>query len=542
MNKDKLGGVWKWCVVAKQVFALLLVFLMVLSVFSGLIVAQTGQGESEISFDLTPLLDKYGYPAINADGTFYPNDKFEVAYSVWFVGEVVFESVEVCYDLSVFNMFDSSNLRSEAGFCFFDVLPSAVAGTYPFYFSAVGSCFSASENATISVVVDAVLSVQIVEYDPHFTATLAYTIPSGNGSSYDNPFAFVVRYDGNGPEYNLNQRAIIDDYTWMGYAQKLPEIDTMQQALTPNLTVSSFLNQSSNVQFLIQGITTKTSQQVLIVDGKKYLNSELPLLFLWETNTNHTYTWTKTLPADGSGCEWFEWQASLTFPPAINPNFDNQTVNQKDLQNQLLDQINSSNGTLTTTPFGNTVTAMYAHNKDLEQIAKDAGVSKNQTLTNLNPAPIYFTAQERYAKLQYQLNPKVTKELTNQNFTSNLYYNLTIGSNLFDTPKYIETNFTCEYEFFDKPINTTAYKWDSNLQNWTIDNTITIEATFTSALNTTTTDILQSNLEEQTTDQTALQMAMEDLYDSGAQTFTGTGTIESSLRRTSPLYYNLKIT
>jgi hypothetical protein len=37
-------------------------------------------------------------------------------------------------------------------------------------------------------------------------------------------------------------------------------------------------------------------------------------------------------------------------------------------------------------------------------------------------------------------------------------------------------------------------------------------------------------------------MAMEDLYDSGAQTFTGTGTIESSLRRTSPLYYNLKIT
>ncbi|MDR2203202.1 MAG: hypothetical protein LBE76_02665, partial [Nitrososphaerota archaeon] len=378
--------------------------------------------------------------------------------------------------------------------------------------------------------------------NPHFTVVLAYTIPSGSGSSYDKPFVFIVRYNGNGPNYNLNQRAIIDDYTWTGYAQKLPETDNMQQTLTPNLTVSSFLNQSSNVQFLTQGITTKTSQQVLIVDGKNYLNSELPLMFLWETNTNHTYTWTKTLPADGSGYEWFEWQASLTFPPTINPNFDNQTVSQEDLQNQLLDQINSPNGTLTTTPFGNTVTALYAHNKDLEQIAKDAGVSKNQTLTNQTHTPIYFTAQERYAKLQYQLNPKVTKEITNQNFTSNLYYNLTIGSNLFGTPKYIEANFTCEYEFFDKPINTTAYKWDSNLQNWTIDNTITIDTTFTSTLNTTTTDILQSKLEEQTTDQTTLQMAMEDLYDSGAQTFTGTGTIESSLRRTSPLYYNLKIT
>jgi hypothetical protein len=380
-------------------------------------------------------------------------------------------------------------------------------------------------------------------YDPHFTVTLAYTIPSGNGSSYDKPFALVVRYDGNGPDYNLNQRAIIDDYSWEGYAQKLSETGNMQQALTPNLTVGSFLNQTSNTQFLAQGIeNAKTSQPVLIVDGKSFTNGELPQGFLWEANTNHTYVWTRTLSVDGSGCEWFEWQASIIFPPAINSNFDAQTVSQEDLQNQLLDQINSPNGTLTTTPFGNTVTALYAHNKDLEQIAKDTGVGKDQTLKNLNPTAIYFTSQERYAKLQYQLDPKVTKEIINQNFTSSLYYNLTIGCDLFGTPRFFEANFTCEYEFFDKPFNATAYKWDLTLQSWIIDNTVSIDATFTSALNITTTDILRSNLEEQTSDPVALQMAMEDLYDSGTQTFTGTGTIEGNLKRTSPLYYNLKIT
>jgi hypothetical protein len=280
---------------------------------------------------------------------------------------------------------------------------------------------------------------------------------------------------------------------------------------------------------------------VLEVDGKSFTVSELPQAFLWEANTNHTYVWTKNLPLASTG-EWFEWQASLTFPPTINPNVDNQNFSQEDLQNQLIEQINSLNGTLTTTPFGNTVTAMYSHNKDIEQIAKNTSVSKNQTLQTLNTTPQYFNAQTRYAKLQYQLNPQVTKEIILQNFTSGLYYNLTMGCNLFGTPRYFEANYTCEYEFYSKPLNATAYKWNPTQQNWAIDNTVSIDATFESALNITTTDILRSNLQEQTSDQTALKMALEDLYDCGPQSFKGTGTIEANLKHTSPLYYNLKIT
>jgi hypothetical protein len=550
MVKIKLE-LWKRRFVAKQLLVLFLSFLAILSVvvlpvcLLGLTSAQTVQGVGEVGVSLVPLLDKYGYPAVNADGTFYPNDKFELSYSVTFVSGVVFEKVEVSYDSLVFNMFDcSSNFGSEAGFGFFEVLPSASSGTSSFCFSAWGSRFSASENASIPVVVESVFSVEVVEYDPHFTVALTYTVPVGSGSSYDKPFVLIIRYDGNGPTFNLNQRAIIDDYTWTGYAQKLPDINSdMQQVLSPNLTVASFLNQTSSNQFLTQGLTTKTSQPVVNVDGKSYPNTELPLMFLWEANTNHAFIWTKTLPAtDGSAYEWFEWQASLTFPPAINPNLDNSALSQEDLQNQLLDQINSHNGTLTTTPFGNTITAMYSHNKDIEQIAKNTGISKNQTLQALNPTPQYFTSQERYAKLQYQLDPKVAKEIISQNFTNSLYYNLTLGCSLFGVPRYFDANVTCEHEYFDKPINATAYKWNHVQQNWISDNTVSIEATFESALNTTITDILRSNLEEQTTDPIALKMALADLYDCGPQTFTGTGTLNANLKRTSPLYYNLQVT
>jgi hypothetical protein len=506
--------------------------------FSGLYAQNAIQGEITVNLTVEPLLDKYGHPAVNEDGTFYPCDRFEIAYSAELVNALDFEGIDVNYDSDVFNMFDSTDFNSRVGACFFEIVSLASAGTYNIYLTAYGSRISGNE--TVIYEATATATIQIVAYDPHFTATLAYTIPTGSGSSYNMPFALIIRYDGNGPDYNLYQRAIIDDYTWEGYAQKMPEIDNMQQTLTPNLTVASFLNQTSNTQFLTQGIDTKFSQAVLNVDGKNFTNDELPLAFFWETNTNHTYIWTQTLQVNKN--EWFEWQASITFPPAINPNLTNQTLSQEDLQNQLLDQINSPNGTLTTTPFGNTVTAMYAHNKNIEQIAKDTGVSKNQTLTNLSSTPNYFTSQERYAKLQYQLNPKVVKELVNQNFTNSLTYNLTIGCDLFGMPRFFEAYFTCEYEFFDKPINATAYKWDQTLQKWSIDNTATIDATFESALNITTTDILRSNLEEQTTDQTALQMAMKDLYDSGLQRFTGTGSIEANLKRTSPLYYNLRIT
>ena len=520
--------------------------------FLGLLTAQTGQ--NTVNLTIEPLLDRYGVPAINEDSTFYPNDRFEITYNTELTGGVNFEKIEIHYDSTVFDMFSNSNafgVEGVGGGCF-EVLSSAPAGVYSFVVEVWGnqSINSNGSGSESYVMAEASLSVVVVEYDPHFTVVLTYTVPTGNGSSsYEKPFALIVRYEGNGPDRNLRQRAVIDDFVWEGYAQKIPQMGQMQQALTPNLTVASFLNQSSNTQFLAQGLDgeAKVSQLVLSVDGKGFTSKDFPVGFLWEANTNHSYVWTQILPVDGVGGggvygEWFEWQASIVFPPSIDPNQSNQTaMSQEDLQNQLVEQFNTPNGTLTVSPFGCTVTAMYAHNKHIDFFAKEVGVEKNQTLNCLSSLPLYFTAQERYAKLHYQLNSAVVAEIANQGFTHALYYNLTTGCSLFGAPRYFDANTTCEYEFFDKLFNATAYKWDHTLQTWSMDPSVTINAVFESAFSFTETDLLRSSFEEQTSDSQALKLAMADLYDSGSQMFKGTGSIETYLRRTSPLYYNLQI-
>jgi hypothetical protein len=269
-----------------------LVFLLMVSLmFTNFPVLSADGGDGGVVLSVEPLLDRYGQVSMNADGTFYPCDRFEITYSVDLPEENVFETAELTYDSTIFSLFDSNSLGAMVGSGLFEVLPSADAGVYSFCVEVGGKESTDGDVEGESFVLAvAEVSVEVVLYDPHFTVALVYTVPVGGGSSYDHPFAFIVRYDGNGPAYNLNQRAIIDDYTWTGYAQKLPEMDNnMQQALTPNLTVASFLNQTSNTQFLTQGINIKSSQVVLEVDEQNFTVSDMPQVFLWEANTNHTY-------------------------------------------------------------------------------------------------------------------------------------------------------------------------------------------------------------------------------------------------------------
>jgi hypothetical protein len=330
----------------------------------------------------------------------------------------------------------------------------------------------------------------------------------------------------------------------------------MQQTLTPNITIANFLNQTSNAQFTAYGIDSKTNQPVLNVDGTNLKDNELPKTYCWIANSTHTYAWTPKLPVltygvtglfsseEESPYEWLEWQFGIAFPPSteqLNLIQINQTSNQEELQNQLTQQLDSPSGTLIVTPLGNTITAVYAHNKLLTKFATDAGVNQNQALKCTASLPIYFDGQSRYAKTQFTLDPSVVQGIMTQNYTDALYYNMTFASTIFGNLKVLETNFTCQYEFYDKLINATAYKWNPTLGNWTIDNAVNIKATFDTAFNFTETDVLISEFENQTDDQEALKLATEDLYDATPQTFTGAGTVEANLKRTSPLYYNLEV-
>ena len=561
-------GLW-WGKKGSKGLVFLLVSLLVLSGvggFLGLLTAQTG--DVTVNLTVEPLLDMYGMPAMNEDGTFYPCDKFELTYRVELASGVSsFDEVKISYDPSVFNMFSNSSDFGAVGVGGgdFEVLPSASEGVY--FFSVEvwvnsSSSFNDGSGTERFVLAEATLNIEVVKYDPHFVLNLAYTMPLVNNScsdesSFDKPFALILCYEGNGQDFNLRQRAVVDDYFWEGYAQKVPELDAMQQMLTPDITVADFFSQTSNVQFLAQGIVDNevmVSESIVSVDGVSFASGELPKTFFWEANSNHTYAWTPTLSGEsgnmgglaGLSAEWFEWQLCIVFPPSLSSSQmdfsqTDQTLIQAALQNQLSEQFNSRNGTLTVNQFGNTLTALYAYNKLFEKFADEVGVEKNQTLQCLTPMPIYFNAQERYAKIQYRLNPTVAKEVIAQNFTNALYYNVSLGCNLFGQPVYFEANFTAPYEFFDKLFNATAYTWDSSLQSWGIDPAVSIEARFGSAFNFTETDVMLWSLEEQTSDQNALSLALDDFYDCGLQVFTGRGVVEANLRRTSPLYYSLEV-
>ena len=556
-------------------FTILLFLMPVLP----LMFAQNTQETAEVEvvsaeLFLEPLLDNYGYPAINADGTLYPNDQFTLTCHIKLPNSLIFEKAAINYPSEAFNMLNTDDLTSPTGLGAFEVSSEAEAKTYLFNVEIWGREASEPENTSASssyVITQTTLSVQVVHYDPHFTPLLTYTLPNTNNnsnssssgeSSFDCPFAQIIRYDGNGPTHNLAQRAIIDDYHWDGYAQKIPQLNTLhQQQLIPNLTVANFFNQTTTIQFLTIGITnnnTPSSSTLLIVDGETLNAGELPQTYSWQINTNHTYTWTKTLqattvtttaidqtpnnPTKPPAQEWFEWQLNLVFPPSSDQIMPLQTNQISDDEiNPLIQQFNSPNGTLTTTPIGSTVTAIYAHNKPLENFAQEQNISKNQTLHCTTPLPLYFNSNQRYAKIQYRLDPQITKALTTQNFTDTLHYNVTTGSTRFGNPNYFTTNFTTQYHFYNKPFNVTAYHWNPTNQTWNPDPTVNITASFKSAFNFTQTDILLWELEEQTTDQTALKLVQTDMYDSDTQTFSGTGTLTANLKQTSPLYYNLHI-
>ena len=106
--------------------------------FFGLLTAQSGQ--NSVNLAVEPLLDVYGVPSVNEDGTFYPCDRFEIIYSTELTSEVNFERMELYYDSSVFNMFSSDNFGVEGvgGGCF-EVLSSASAGVYFFVVEVWGN-------------------------------------------------------------------------------------------------------------------------------------------------------------------------------------------------------------------------------------------------------------------------------------------------------------------------------------------------------------------------------------------------------------------
>ena len=410
----------------------------------------------------------------------------------------------------------------------------------------------------------ATVSVEVVEYDPHFTLVLAYPVPSSPGNdSYQKHFAMIIRYDGNGPEKNLGQRAVIEGWDWDGYGMRiryqqeltgLTEISNVEDLLKNLDELMKLFNLTRAVQFSVAGIDAETEGTILKVDGESLTFEQLPKSYSWPENTTHTYEWSVRMPVyawvtDWTGLgyyvelsdEWFSFQYAQVQVPQIKVK-ENATVEElKQVALNFSQRLYSPKGTINATSFGNRVTGVYSHNRLLTSIAGDAGVRREDALKLLEPRlPVFFNNESRYAKFVFDLDDRVAEEAVNQAYNSSIFYEISFWSNLF-TPHTFKANFTCPFEYYRKHVDFKAVRWDPVGKRWVLD-AVRIEALFNVAFNFTEEDAFKSYLKDQTADETALKMASEDFYECLPQYYGGIGECWGILNRTSPYYYNLNVT
>jgi len=187
----------------------------------------------------------------NEDGTYYPGDSFAVNYSVivppggmnydrW--GHPCqyyysFDYVEVVGDyVEVEGGESHSHSMNQNGTIGCRVSEGAPPGTLRVEIVAhltrnyqywVNETYPIYENGTIvgygwqwvscwgaePLEESAVMEIEVVRYDPHFTMAL-YPITKGDAAeTYRMDLALLVRYDGNGPSHSLRQRAVVDAYS-----------------------------------------------------------------------------------------------------------------------------------------------------------------------------------------------------------------------------------------------------------------------------------------------------------------------------------------
>jgi len=408
--------------------------------------------------------------------------------------------------------------------------------------------------ATTRYLAVATVKVEVVRYDPHFTLVLAYTVPKAQGNnSYEKQFAMIVRYDGNGPNGNLNQRAVIDGWDWSGYASRIPVQQLVSLTETASLqSVEQLLQAFSakgGVQFAVAGIDTPTKGAILKVDGEEVAFDQLPKTYNWPVNTVHTYEWAERMPAyvwvedprwgvghyEEASDEWFSFKYTFSIFP------ESGWTNATQFAEGLFAKVYSPSGLVNATALGNRVIGVYSHNKLLASIAEDAGVHHGALVCTSQNFPAYFDSENRYAKFVFDLDDRVAAEAIRQLFNSSITYEVNFLSSAF-TPLVFKTNFTCPLEYNQKQVNVTAVKWDPNGKTWIVDQNLMIEAYFNAAFNMTEAEWFREYLSNAAEDETAFRMALEDIGECLPQCCSGYGSARGILNRTSPYYYNLNIT
>lgn len=233
-----------------------IIFNIILLIIILNIVQLVNCNEDEIKISIIPIVN-------NEDGTYYPGDSFLIKYSIPSNGTFHDNNGNLCnyyYTLEKIEIssecIDNINFSNEGIICTIANISPGIYTvniifyinyhyqywlneTYPIYDngSIIGYYWKWTSNwDCYPLKIIKSFKLEIVEYDPNFTIIL-YPVLKGEAiTTYRMDLALLLRYDGNGHDHNLKQRAIIDQYSVKTIGKTLFFINSSEdlQILTMN--------------------------------------------------------------------------------------------------------------------------------------------------------------------------------------------------------------------------------------------------------------------------------------------------------------------
>jgi len=289
------------------------------------------------------------------------------------------------------------------------------------------------------------VTITVVAYNPQFLVYPYLVLNGSSGSSFERPLAFMIIYLGNGPSFNMKQRAIVESFSWEGGAMKFPDTEAANKIITDysNVTTSVFGQ---------VGLDDSVKATVVKVDGVEYHYGDLPKLFAWANGTTHTFEWTSKLDSYSGDTvktkEWFEWTG-------VYGSASNRTE------------------TITTNLLGSKVVGSYSLIKKLTAFAAEAGVNESDVYLCHSSLPVYFNESQSFKKVLFEINDAVAKNISTSAFGVIGVENLFYTSMFCPSPKAV-ANVTFIYfnTNYEKQLEFAAYKWSPS--GGPVDKSITL--------------------------------------------------------------------
>jgi len=389
-------------------------------------------------------------------------------------------------------------------------------------------------NVTIIYVAYTNAVVTVVEYDPHFTFLLAYSIlnstsdmtDSAGRSSYEKPIGFIVRYDGNGPSLNLQQRALIEGFSWETWLIRGWNM-TAEEGKLKEVKIGF-----GNYVFHAVGVDESAQEPILFADGSVYTYNSLPISFNWAPGSTHVYQWIERVYSTDEA--WFIFQ-----------------------------DINGASkpyGVINASISGGVVVGVYAKYKRpltfLPPLERSVRVDLNWTRARLYYAngslakayeiygnkpvpPLLFAGGQRYALFIYKPDYEVMQRAKSLNY-SMFYLDLNYYTLRFTAqPKLAaKVSYTLFYEVFEQPIQIKAVK---NVKGeWVVDDGVRFNVTFYPGDVPAEKDIYSAWFGNQTADAVAVSIALSDVYNPVPQWIAGQGEASALLNKTSPQFFKVE--